>query len=177
MSIDTKGGRRRKTSILGQFSAIPRAMLECPARRALSLAARRALDRIEIELMQHGGSDNGRLPVTHRQFEDWGVCRHTVASAIRELQALGFIEVTFRGYGGSAEMRAPSLYRLTFRPAWNANRQDGDGTHEYLKIETVEQAEAIAKAARKDADARNVERGKKKRHPTKRTKFAPQNLG
>ena len=38
-------------------------------------------------------------------------------------------------------------YRLTYRSAWNATHRDGDGTHEYLAIKTVEEAEAIAKAA------------------------------
>ncbi len=128
--------------------------------RALSLVARRALDRIEIEHMNHGGADNGRLPVTYRDFEASGVRRHSVASAIRELAALGFIEITRHGYGGAAETRTPSLYRLTYRPAYNAGPKDGDGTHEYLKITSNEQAECIAATARNGADPRNVERGK-----------------
>ncbi len=128
--------------------------------RALSLAARKALDRIEIEHMNHGGADNGRLPVTYRDFEAWGIRRHSIASAIRELDALGFIEITRHGYGGNAETRAPNLYRLTYRPAWNAGRKDSDGTHEYSKIKTDEQAEAIAAAARKGVNPRNVERAK-----------------
>jgi hypothetical protein len=151
---------RRRTFTAGQFIAHPRAMVESPAMRALSLAARKALDRIEIEHMNHGGAQNGQLPVTYRDFEAWGIRRHSIAAAIRELEALGFIEITRRGYGGSAELRTPSQYRLTYRPAWNAGRKDGDGTHEYLKIKTDEQAEAIAAAARKNANRRNVERSK-----------------
>jgi hypothetical protein len=78
-------------------------MLESPAHRVLSLAALRALYRIEVELSNHGGNENGELPVTFQQFEEWGVRRHSIASAIRELEALGFIEVTQHGYGGAAQ--------------------------------------------------------------------------
>ena len=39
---------KRKNKIDGQFVAITRAILECPARRALSLAARRALERSRL---------------------------------------------------------------------------------------------------------------------------------
>lgn len=73
---------------------------------------------------------------------------NAIAPALRELEALGFIKITRKGYSGPATMRAPSLYRLTFRPAWDAAKRDGDGTHEYLAIKTVAQAETIAKAAR-----------------------------
>jgi hypothetical protein len=60
---------RRPTQIAGQFIAHPRQMIESPAWRALSLAARKALDRIEIEHLDHGGAENGKLPVTYRNFE------------------------------------------------------------------------------------------------------------
>lgn len=50
-------------------------MLESPAYRVLTLSARRVLDRLEIELLRHGGNENGRLAVTYRQFEDWTTWR------------------------------------------------------------------------------------------------------
>jgi hypothetical protein len=37
-------------------------MLRSPAYRALSRAAHQVLARIEIELADHGGMDNGKLP-------------------------------------------------------------------------------------------------------------------
>lgn len=168
---------RRKNRIAGQFIAHPRTMVESPAMRALSLAARRALDRLEIEHMNHGGAENGKLPVTYRQFEDWGVHRHTVASAIRELEALGFIEITRRGYGGAADMRVPSLYRLTYRPTWNAGPKEGDGTHEYLTIKSREVAEAIAATARRRANPRNVDRGKKQNATPIKCQISPPENG
>jgi hypothetical protein len=166
---------KRKNWIAYQFAALPIKMLESPAMRVLSLAARRVFERIEIEYAHHGGTDNGRLPVTFKDFERFGLHPNAIAPAIRELASLGFIEVTRKGYGGAAEVRQPSLYRLTYRPAWNANFRvdphgDVGGTHEHLAIKTVEEAEAIAKAARRGADPRNVERAKAhqknlKRHP------------
>jgi hypothetical protein len=116
------------------------------------------------------------LPVTYQDFERFGLHPNAVAPAIRELVALGLIEATRKGYGGAAEKREPSLYRLTYRRAWNddprrdANSELPGGTHEYLAIKTIEEAEAIAKAARRGADPRNVERAKAhqknlERHP------------
>jgi hypothetical protein len=152
--------RRKRNQIAGQFIVHPKQMIESPAWRALSLAARRALDRIEIEHMSHGGAENGKLPVTYQDFENYGVRRHSIASAIRELVALGIVAISKKGYGGAAEVRAPSEYRLTFRPAWNAGRADESGTHDYLKIKTDKEAEAIATAARVATDPNNVERGR-----------------
>ena len=123
--------------------------------------------------MSHGGRDNGRLPVTYRNFEDWGIRSDSIASAVREVVALGFVEVTRRGYGGAAEMRTPSLYRLTYFPAWNAGKKDTSGTHEYLRIATDAEADAVAKAARKRADVRNVERGKKQNATPQNVSISP----
>jgi hypothetical protein len=152
--------RRRHNQIAGQFVVHPRQMIESPAWRALSLAARKALDRIELEHMSHGGAENGKLPVTYLDFENAGVRRHSVAPAIRELAALGVIEIMRKGYGGAAEVRAPSLYRLTYLAAQDAGYKDATGSHDYLKIKTDEEAEKIAAIARRAADPRNVERGK-----------------
>jgi hypothetical protein len=165
--------RRKGNGIAGQFIAHPRQMLESPAMRVLSLAAHRALIRIEIEHMNHGGAENGKLPCTFADLRDWGIHKDAVAPALRELEALGFIETMKKGYRGAAGTRQASEYRLTFRPAWNAGRADGDGTHEYLKIKTVEEAEEIAAEARKAADHNNVERGKKFILPTPETGSEP----
>jgi hypothetical protein len=68
------------------------------------------MSRIEIELAHHGGNENGRLPVTTDDFVEYGMHRTSVASAIREAVALGFICVTVRGRGGNAEHRSPNLF-------------------------------------------------------------------
>src|SRR4051794_39534773 len=111
-------GACRMTShrkISGRFAPRMIEMLGSPAMRALSLSARRVLDRIEIELAEHGGNDNGKLPVTHRDFEHFGINRHAIGAGIREAIALGFIKQTRRGFA-SARYRSPSLFEITYRP-------------------------------------------------------------
>jgi hypothetical protein len=139
---------RRSGSIEGQFAPRLIEMLESPAYRALSLSAHRVLSRIEIELGHHGGNDNGRLPVTFADFEAYGIERHAIAPAIRELAALGFLLVTEAGRAGNAEYRSPNLFRLTF--ANPRRRGDQKPTHDWRRIETTEAALILSQAARKN---------------------------
>jgi hypothetical protein len=60
--------------------------------------------------MAHGGVENGRLVCTFADFEKWGIRRRFIAPALRELEALGFIATTRRGYRGAAGKGTPSLY-------------------------------------------------------------------
>jgi hypothetical protein len=137
------GERRRRTRIDGQFAPRLIDILRSPAMSALSLSARRMLDRIEIELASHGGTDNGKLPVTYDDFYTFGIHRHAIAPGMRELVALGFIEITERGRAGNAEYRRPNLFRLTYR---DLNR--AAPTHEWRRIKTEEEARRVAQAAR-----------------------------
>jgi hypothetical protein len=100
------------------------------------------LDRIEIEMADHGGTDNGRLPVTYDDFERYGIHRHAVGPAIREVVALGFVEITEAGRAGNAEWRKPNLFRLTYR------QTKYELTNDWDKVKTPEEAEAIAQSAR-----------------------------
>jgi hypothetical protein len=134
---------RRKNKIAGQFSARTIEMMESPAFCTLSYSARRVLDRIEIEHAHHGGNDNGQLPVTYVQFIDYGIHHNAIAPAIREVEALGFIEITEQGRAGNAEWRRPNKFRLTYRYTGRANPTD-----EWRRIKTIEQAEMVAQAAR-----------------------------
>jgi hypothetical protein len=137
---------RRGNTISGQFAARLVEMLESPAYRVLSLSARRVIDRIEIEMAHHGGKDNGNLPVTFEHFHEYGIHRHSIAPAIREAEALGFLVITEKGRAGNAEYRSPNLFRLTYR---HAKGIPGDGSHEWRRVASVEEAEAAATAARK----------------------------
>lgn len=144
-------GAFRRNRIEGQFAARPIPMLESPAYRVLSRAAHQVLARIEIEHAHHGGAENGKLPVTYDHFVEYGLHRHAIGPAIREAVALGFIEVTQRGCAWNGEFRQPSLYRLTYR---NMKGTLGDGTHEWRRIKSIRQAEALAKQARREVDLR-----------------------
>jgi hypothetical protein len=131
----------RRTSIGGQFAPHTIEMLRSPAWRSLSLSARRVLDRIEIELADHGGADNGKLPIPYDDFHAYGIHRHAIAPAIRETVALGFVEITEPGCAGNAEFRRPNSFRLTYRHTKYAP------TNEWRKI-TEETASVIARSSR-----------------------------
>jgi hypothetical protein len=146
--VDVKGrnkgsAKARRSRIVGQFAPRPIRLLESAAYRVLSLSARRVFDRVEIELAHHGGADNGALPVTYDDFERYGIHRHSIAPAIREAAALGFIEITEPGRAGNADWRKPTLFRLTYR-----NTDYAGPTDEWSKVETDEEAQLVAQAAR-----------------------------
>jgi len=144
-------GRRkpeRHTKIDGQFVPLLAEMIASPAFRVLSLAARRVLDRLELEHLRHGGAENGRLPVTYDHFEEHGIHRHSVGPAIRELSALGFVVVVEQGGGGNAAFRRASVYRLTYLPT-----RDAESSHDWRRVRSVEDARAIAEVARADKAA------------------------
>lgn len=143
----------KRTTIAGQFAPRLIEMLESPAYRVLSLSERRILDRLEIELGHHGGKDNGRLPVTYEQFSRFGVDRQAIPPALRGVIALGFVEITKHGRAGNAEYREPNQFRLTYRHTERSNPTD-----EWRKIETMEEAQAIASVAR---NPRHLRRSKK----------------
>ena len=120
-------------------------MLESPAWCVLSVSARRVLDRIELEHMYHGNAENGQLPVTFENFEEYGLDRKSIGPAIRELEALGFIEITQHGRSGNAEFRRPNKFRLTYVHKYQTGE---NATNEWRKIETMEEAEIKARNAR-----------------------------
>ncbi len=134
----------RRNKIAGQFAARLIELLVSPAYRVMSLSAHRFLDRLEIEHAHHGGRDNGNLPVTYGDFVKYGIERHSIAPAQREVEALGFAQVTERGRAGNAEYRTPNKFRLTYRPTDSAGPTD-----EWRRIKTIEEAKAIALVARK----------------------------
>jgi len=139
--------RERHKTIEGQFAPRTIEMLESPSYRVLSLSARRVLDRLEIELAHHGGKpeQNGRLPVTYDQFQQFGIDRQAIGPAIRETVALGFVEITRKGRAGNAEWRQPNLFRLTYR---HSRGERSYGTNEWRRIKSVQEAMKIAKVAR-----------------------------
>jgi hypothetical protein len=144
----------KRLKIGAQFVPHTIDILESPAWQVLSQSARRLLDRIEVEHMQHGGAENGRLPVTFDDFERYGIHRHSIAPAIRECEVLGFIEITRRGRAGNAEFRTPHHFRLTYLPSMARE----PATNEWRKIETLEEAKIKSRYARNNEP--------KKQHPS-----------
>jgi hypothetical protein len=149
-----------KRHIPDQFNWRLVEMQKSPAYRILSLSARKILDRLEIELAQHGfkPEENGLLPCTYDDFVEYGVDRHAIAPGIREVVALGFVEVTRKGSAGNEDHRQATLFLLTYRPSGS----DVTIKNGWLRIKTIEEAEAVAKAARsKKGDARARDFGRR----------------
>lgn len=82
--------------------------------KALPDNARRVLDLLEIVHMQHGGAENGKLVCTYDQFKVAGLRRASISRAIRQCVALGFLEITKKGYRRYGAYNQPSYYRLTY---------------------------------------------------------------
>ena len=156
----------RRNKFEGQFAGRLRAMLESPAYRVLTLSAHRLLSRIEIELCKHAGEANGKLIVTYEQFIEYGIHKDAIAPAIREVEALGFVEAE-HGQAGNREYHWPSAYRLTYHSVGRAKP-----THEWKRFDTIEKAKASARDARGPAPRR-----KQKAAPGFRESFAPGNQG
>jgi hypothetical protein len=137
--------RGRKISIPGPWVAHRLAMLESPAYQTLSLSAHRALARIEIEHCHHGGQENGKLPVTFDDFERYGISEKSVAPALRELEALGFIKITQRGRPSKSDfVRHPNRFELTYIAAAPLSEPLDD----WNRFASIEEAEFAARGAR-----------------------------
>ena len=132
----------RRNKISGQWTWWNREALESPAYRALSLSAHRIIARIRVELCHHAGKDNGKLPVTFRDFHNFGVRWNSISSAIREADALGFIRITRYGRASNAEFRIPNMFALTHLPT---NDGQTAATDDWRGIKTIEEAEELCR--------------------------------
>jgi hypothetical protein len=123
----------------------------------LSLSGHRVLARLEIELGHHGGTENGRLPVTYANFEDYGIERKSIAPALREVQALGFVRITERGRPSKSDFaRHPNYFELTY--IHGAHREEP--THEWKRYKSLDEAINVARHARLDKDVKAVAKSK-----------------
>jgi hypothetical protein len=117
------GGRRRSAELPEKpFVARGLRMMRSPAWRELSAASKLVLERLEIEHMEHGGTRNGDLPCTHRDFVEHGVRAGSVRRALDEAIALGFLKTELPGRRkvGAAPGRA-ARFRLTYLPHVNGD--------------------------------------------------------
>jgi hypothetical protein len=127
-----------------QFSARPVAMQKSAAYRVLNNAERMMLDRIEIELSSHGGQDNGALPVTFSDFEEYGIRYPSIAPSRRALVALGFITFEAGKYSNPTR-QDPNRFGLTYK----LMSQSRNPLHRWRRMPNdVLQCERIAKDAR-----------------------------
>jgi hypothetical protein len=158
-------GRPRRSQLAEAWVSYPRSMISSPAMRVLSLSAIRVMHRLEEEHMAHGGAENGCLIVTHDQFIEWGIHKDSVSPGIREAVALGFVKITQPGAAGNEGYRRAARYLLTYVNSTGRLQP----SHEWKAIKTVEEAEAIAAAARRAKDRRAVAAGSKNKIPVPET--------
>jgi hypothetical protein len=112
---------------------LTRELLSSNAWQTLSVNERRVIDRLLIEHMNHAGTMNGKLRVSHRQFITWGVTKNKVTPAIHGLEGRGLVRITAAETNG--DIRGYYQYRLTFLPAdykeptneWRSFRAAGGG--------------------------------------------------
>jgi hypothetical protein len=113
-------------------------MVESQAWAAMSLAARRVVDRIAIEHMKHGGTRNGMLTVTFDDFEAFGIRRKSIAPAIRIAVTLGVLDITHRGRRAYGVAGSASTYGLTWLPRCDAT----PASNRWQRIATMAEAKA-----------------------------------
>src|SRR6516164_10889977 len=87
-------------------------MLESDAYRSLGKTELKILARLELELMRHRGTNNGRIICTYDDFAEYGIRRRSISRGLRNLRRVGLLEVTQRGRRDA--LRNPHHYRLPY---------------------------------------------------------------
>ena len=90
---------------------LKRRVLESPAWRALTIHARRFLDLLMLDLLAHGGTNNGELIATYDQAVKYGISRKSVHPAIVEVVNAGLVLITRQG-----GKNLPTCYALAWLP-------------------------------------------------------------
>ena len=120
------------------------AMLESESWSAMPLSARRVVERVILENMAHGGTQNGDLAVTYDDFAHFGLSsRRATAAAIRVAEALGFLDITVQGRRAYGGRRVPSRYGLTWLPRCDRT----PASNRWRQIATRAEAKRLAHAA------------------------------
>jgi hypothetical protein len=99
------------------FCWYTREMLLAPAFREASINCRRLINALEVENMNHAGTENGNLKMPYNQLERfWHIPRRLIRQIIDEATERGLIEERRTGWRLSYAKSMPNTYRLTFRP-------------------------------------------------------------
>jgi hypothetical protein len=145
---------------------LTREILESYAWRALSSVGQKVVSRIGIEHLSHGGCQNGDLPVTYRDFEQYGVGPNSIHLALAEASELGLIERTAAGYRAWGEFKGrPARYALGWLPLHDG-RPASNGWRRFGSLAEAKRASAAARQLveegrqRKRADRQEMTGGK-----------------
>jgi hypothetical protein len=114
------------------FAQLPLSLVGGVVLSALSITARRVLDRLIAEHLKHGGRENGRLHVSYRQLAQWTRANDgNIPPALAELVDLGLLVITHGERVAGSSKVAPNVYRLTFFP----DHEDAASTDEWRRWE------------------------------------------
>jgi hypothetical protein len=91
--------------------------LRSPAMAGASINLLRLLRFLKVEHLQHCGRENGCLLAPYDQLVLFGITRRLIPATIKEGVERGLVRVQARGRGGRGT-QLPSLYRITFLPAF-----------------------------------------------------------
>lgn len=140
----------------GGWMAITREFLESAAYRSLSVNGRKALDRLIVEHIAHGRSENGKLIVTHDQLFEYGVTFGSIADALEELAYKKLVKMV-KGRAGNGTAH-PTIFTLTF----DGTHEGAPATNEWKRF-TMAEARLWSEVVRKQlAEARSKPGRKKK---------------
>ena len=123
---------------------LTRELLSSPAWRARSINAVRLIEFLQIEHMNHAGTENGNLKATYDQLVAFKLTRSQIRKAIEEAEFLGLIR--FQRGGRWAGTNQPSTYRLTFLPDRESNLPTNEWkgkTEEAISTWKQEQAQSL----------------------------------
>ena len=157
------GGRQRKKNPptrpsdcgADHWAWQPLDLVASPVWSALSINARRVLDRLMVEQVAQGGVANGELCVSYDQFVEAGCSRRLVSTAIAELEAAGVLAVRRRGRIAGENL--PNLYRLTWLGGRDANGEIIGPSHEW-KGRTAEHVQRALRRIQRDKQRRQADR-------------------
>ncbi len=165
----------RKQKLVMQHNSPPKdepwvflsnSMLNSPVLFALSGNAYRAFFRILWEHLVHGRQQNGLLIVTHEQFIKIGICKNSVAEAIRELCAFGLVRVE-RGWVDGRP--SPNRYTLTFY----GDHEGASPTNDWKKTTAETISEYRASKAKKQSSKQKIPAPQKQEFTTPVTRSLP----
>jgi hypothetical protein len=98
------------------FCWYTREMLFAPAFREASINCRRFINALEVENLNHAGTENGNLVMPYNQLVRWWhIPRRLIRQTIDEAVERGLIEERRSGWRLSYAKSMPNTFRLTFR--------------------------------------------------------------
>lgn len=141
---------RKKGHTPGKWAWIECEVMNSPAFAVLSPVATKALF---VLVNRHAGlarRKNGHLSMGYAAFENFGLSDRVLTQALKEAEALGFLQRTFGGrrpYG--PDRGRAQEFRLTFFGTFDAGGKPVKPTNEWKTIKSLAQAKEIVASIRK----------------------------